>query len=91
VDVVGLLIFLALSYTAGYFTRDYISRKRHEQARRWKDHMEPEWLQAANTNDAIPRRDATPGELGELGPMLDRWENRARARRLQSLPMVDEA
>jgi hypothetical protein len=85
VDVVGLLIFLALSYSAGYLTRDYISRKRHEQARRWTDYMEPEWLQPANTNDAAPCR-ATPGELGELGRMLDRWDSRARARRLRVSP-----
>lgn len=80
-DVVGLLIFLAMAYGAGYLTRAHVSRRRHEQARRWKDYVDLEQPQPANTNDASPLTQMIPAEFGELGRMLDRWENRARARR----------
>ena len=81
--VVVLLILLAMSYAAGYFTRDHISRKRHERARRWKGYIEPEWPRAANTNEAAHHKEAVAAELGDLGQMLERWESRARARKLQ--------
>jgi hypothetical protein len=83
--VVVLLILLGMAFAAGYFTRDYISRKRRE-ARRWRKYGEPDWLRAhqpANTNEASAINGMTPPAPanGELGQMLDRWENRARSRR----------
>ena len=65
----GILVLLALlggAYAAGYFTRDYISRRRRENARIWKNYIDPEWLRQKH---------------GDLGQMLSRWEDRARARR----------
>ena len=83
-EAVGFLILVAMSFTGGYFMRGYLSRRRYEQARRWKDYTDPEWPQAANTNEIALHTDAAPVELGELGQMLGRWESRARARRLQA-------
>ena len=71
-----LLALLGLAYAAGYCTRDYISRRRRERARIWKNYREPEWLQPANTNEASPK----PAH-GDLGQMLIRWQDRARVRR----------
>lgn len=85
-DIVGLLMLLAMSYAAGYFTRDYVSRRRREQARRWKDYAEPEAPHPANSNEAIPPSEAVAGQLSDLGRMLDRWEGRARARKLRAAP-----
>lgn len=98
--VIFLIILLGLAYAAGYLTREYISRQRHARARRWRDYVEPEWLEPAhkpaNTNEAVrPARADAPDEaaaladvakveLGQLGHMLDRWESRARARRSAS-------
>ncbi|EJN13889.1 hypothetical protein PMI42_02550 [Bradyrhizobium sp. YR681] len=84
--VVVLIILLGIAFAAGYFTRDYISRKRRE-ARRWRKYDEPDWLRSsppANTNDvtAINQITSPAPANGELGQMLDRWENRARARRV---------
>src|SRR4051795_6838443 len=76
--VVVLIILLAIAFAAGYFTRDYVSRKRRAEARRWREYTEPDWLPAAtpaNTNEVSPLA------TGELGQMLDRWESRARSRR----------
>jgi hypothetical protein len=75
-----LLILLAMSFAAGYFTRDHISRKRHERARRWKGYVEPEWPRPANANEIA--QEAVAAERGDLGQMLERWESRARARKL---------
>ena len=80
----GLIIMLGLAFAAGYFTRDYVSRKRRAEARRWRDYSEPDWLNAsapANTNDITIAGKAAPVVTGELGQMLDRWETRARSRR----------
>jgi hypothetical protein len=77
-----LLILLSMSFAAGYFTRDRLSRRRREQARRWKGYVEPEWVRPANSNEAAARMEAAPAELGDLGQMLERWESRARARKL---------
>lgn len=84
--LVVLVILLAIAFAAGYFTRDHISRKKRNEARRWRDYVEPDWLQTrppANTNEmTATNRMARPAPAtGELGQMLDRWENRARARR----------
>lgn len=82
--VVVLIILLGIAFAAGYFTRDYVSRKRRAEARRWRDYGGPGWLTAAapaNTNEAAKANAAAPSATGELGQMLDRWENRARARR----------
>jgi hypothetical protein len=82
--VVVLLILLAIAFAAGYFTRDYASRKRRAEARRWREYTEPGWLRAAapaNTNEIANTKGAAPAATGELGQMLDRWESRARARR----------
>lgn len=84
--VVVLLILLGIAFAAGYFTRDYMSRKRREEARRWRNYAEPDWLRAsqpANTNEVTAINQMAPAAPanGELGQMLDRWENRARARR----------
>ncbi|WP_246820703.1 hypothetical protein [Bradyrhizobium iriomotense] len=82
VAVVVLIMLLAIAFAAGYFTRDYLSRKRRAQARRWREYTEPDWLSAAapaNTNEVAKK--AAPVATGELGQMLDRWESRARARR----------
>ena len=81
VVVVVLIMLLAIAFAAGYFTRDYLSRKRREQARRWRGYTGPSWLNAAepaNTNEVANA--AVPVPPGELGQMLDRWETRARAR-----------
>jgi len=82
--VVVLLMLLAIAFAAGYFTRDYASRKRRAEARRWREYTEPGWLRAAapaNTNEIANTNAAAPASTGELGQMLDRWESRARARR----------
>ncbi|RXH02201.1 hypothetical protein [Bradyrhizobium vignae] len=84
VQVVVLVILLAIAFAAGYFTRDHVSRKRRAEARRWREYTEPDWLSAnapANTNEITNARTAAPAVTGELGQMLNRWENRARARR----------
>ena len=84
VAVVVLIMLLALAFAAGYFTRDHLSRKRREQARRWRGYTGPSWLNAAepaNTNEVANANAAVPVPPGELGQMLDRWESRARARR----------
>lgn len=80
--IVVLIMLLAIAFAAGYFTREYASRKRRAEARRWREYAEPDWLSAAapaNTNELTNK--ASPVATGELGQMLDRWENRARARR----------
>ncbi|WBL76781.1 hypothetical protein I3J27_27700 [Bradyrhizobium xenonodulans] len=84
--VVVLVILLGIAFAAGYFTRGYMSRKRREEARRWRSYAEPDWLRArppANTNEVTAINQMAPPAPanGELGQMLDRWENRARARR----------
>lgn len=84
--LVVLVILLGIAFAAGYFTRDHMSRKKRNEARRWRDYVEPDWLQTrspANTNEVTAtNRMARPvAATGELGQMLDRWENRARARR----------
>lgn len=74
--VITLIVLLGIAYAAGYFTRDFQSRKRRAQARRSGGYTQPGWLSPtvpANTNE-------TPAP-GELGQMLDRWESRARSRR----------
>jgi hypothetical protein len=71
-----LLALLGVAYAAGYYTRDYISRRRHANARLWKKHVEPDGPRPANANQA-PHQETH----GDLGQMLNRWEDRARARR----------
>ncbi|MET4386654.1 hypothetical protein ABIB73_002399 [Bradyrhizobium sp. F1.4.3] len=74
-----LIVMLGIAYAAGYFTRDFKSRKRRAHARRWRDYTQPDWLRPsvpANTNETL-----SPVVVGELGQMLDRWESRARSRR----------
>lgn len=74
--IITLIVLLGIAYAAGYFTRDFQSRKRRAAARRSSGYTQPDWLSptvAANTNE-------TPS-LGELGQMLNRWESRARSRR----------
>jgi hypothetical protein len=73
-----LLALLGVAFAAGYYTRAHISRRRREHARVWKNYVELEPPQAANTNQA-------PVEMahGDLGQMLNRWEDRARLRRSQ--------
>ncbi|MET4800278.1 hypothetical protein ABIA96_002847 [Bradyrhizobium sp. LB11.1] len=83
---VVLVILLGIAFAAGYFTRDHMSRKKRAQARRWRDYVEPDWLHAgppANTNEVtVTNQMPQPAPAtGELGQMLGRWENRARARR----------
>ena len=76
--VIILIVLLGIAYAAGYFTRDFQSRKRRAEARRSGGHTQPDWLSPtvpANTNETpLPA-------VGELGQMLDRWETRARSRR----------
>lgn len=82
--VVVLVMLLGIAFAAGYFTRDYVSRKRRAEARRWRDYSEPDWLNAnppANTNEVANTGLTASLSTGELGLMLDRWEGRARARR----------
>jgi hypothetical protein len=84
VAVVVLVLLLGIAFAAGYFTRDYVSRKRRAEARRWREYSEPDWLSAnapANTNEIAIAGKAAPVANGELGQMLNRWESRARARR----------
>ncbi|MGY4622384.1 hypothetical protein [Bradyrhizobium sp. USDA 4486] len=83
--VVILIVLLGIAFSAGYFTRDQISRKRHAEARRMRGYAKPEWDRAtapANTNEISRTRPAAPLPTGELGRMLNRWETRARARRV---------
>ncbi|MCG2645275.1 MULTISPECIES: hypothetical protein [Bradyrhizobium] len=88
VGVVILIVLLGIAFAAGYFLRDLKSRKRRADARRWSDYAQPDWLNAnapANTNEVTAANQiarAATGELGQLGLMLDRWETRARARRV---------
>lgn len=85
--VVVLIVLLGIAFAAGYFTRELISRKRRAEARRWRGYRQPDWLNAnapANTNEVTTTNQMVqpvPAN-GELGQMLDRWENRARARRV---------
>lgn len=72
--VLLLIVLLGIAFAAGYFTREFISRRRRAEARRWRG--QPEWLDAQ-----APANDSPPPGTGELGVMLDRWETRARARR----------
>ena len=77
--IITLIVLLGIAYAAGYFTRDFISRKRRAAARRSHGYTQPDWLRAAapaNTNETPPLA------VGELGQMLDRWEARARSRRV---------
>lgn len=83
-EAFGFLILVAMSFMGGYFMRGYLSRRRYEQARRWKDYSDQESPQAANANDIALHTEIIPVELGELGQMLGRWERRAQARRLQA-------
>jgi hypothetical protein len=79
-EVAAVLVLLALlgaAYAAGYYTRGFISRKRREHASMWKNYIEPAQPQPANTNQAPPNK--IPH--GDLGQMLNRWEDRARLRR----------
>jgi len=71
-----LLALLAMAYAAGYGTRSYISRRRRERGRVWKNAIEPEPPQPANTNQPPPEM-----TRGDLGQMLNRWQDRARLRR----------
>ena len=77
--VITLIVLLGTAYAAGYVTREFKSRKRRAAARRSGGYTQPDWLSPtvpANTNDTpLPA-------LGELGQMLDRWETRARTRRV---------
>jgi hypothetical protein len=88
VGVVILIVLLGIAFAAGYFLRDLMSRKRRAEARRWSDYGEPDWLRArppANTNEVTAANriaGSATSELGQLGRMLDRWESRARARRV---------
>jgi len=75
-DVLVVLALLGAAYAAGYYTRDRISRRRRESARRWKNYLETGRPRPANTNQA-PVKPAH----GDLGQMLIRWDDRARARR----------
>jgi hypothetical protein len=75
-DVLALLALVGVAYAAGYYTRERASRKRREHARIWKNYIEPERPQPANTNQAPPNM-----THGDLGQMLNRWEDRARLRR----------
>ena len=85
--VVILIVLLGIAFAAGYFMRDMMSRKRRAEARRWSNYAQPDWLNAnapANTNEVTANQiaPAVTGELGQLGLMLDRWQTRARARRV---------
>jgi len=87
VGVVILIVLLGIAFAAGYFMRDMMSRKRRAEARRWSNYAQPDWLNAnapANTNEVTANQiaPAATGELGQLGLMLDRWQTRARARRV---------
>jgi hypothetical protein len=78
---VVLFLLLGIAFAAGYFTRDFVSRKRRADARRWRGYTQPDWLPAAapaNTNEIGSTNAPATGELGQ---MLNRWESRARARR----------
>jgi hypothetical protein len=77
-DVFAILVLLGLAYAAGYFTRDRMSRKRRESARRWKNYVEAGRPLPANTNQAPAKK-----AHGDLAQMLSRWDDRARARRSQ--------
>ena len=81
--VIVLIVLMGIAFAAGYFTRDYISKKRRAEARRWREYAEPDWLPdaPANTNEIPSAMTAVPVVNGELGQMLNRWESRARARR----------
>jgi hypothetical protein len=85
--VIILIVLLGIAFAAGYFTRELISRKRRAEARRWRGYAQPDWLNAnapANTNEVTATNKIAPPApaTGELGQMLGRWENRARARRV---------
>lgn len=74
--VVILIGLLGIAFAAGYVTREFVSRRRRAEARRWRG--QPEWLDA---NEPANGNDIPAPATGELGLMLDRWESRARARR----------
>ena len=86
VGVAVLIILLAIAFASGYVLRDLMSRQRRAKARRWRGYVQPDWLNAqppANTNEVtvVNQMTAPVPATSELGQMLDRWENRARARR----------
>ena len=76
-EILVLLTLLGVAYAAGYYTRDRISRRRRERAARgWRNDIDPEQPQAANTNQA-----PLEAARGDLAQMLHCWEDRARVRR----------
>ena len=72
-----LFLLLLLSFGAGYLTRDIISRRRRAEARRWAPYTQPNWLPAHPANHNKKAHTLQ----GELGQMLNHWDQRARARR----------
>ena len=81
-----LIVLLGIAFAAGYGSRELISRKRRAEARRWRNYVQPDWLNAnapANANEVRPdsKQEPSAPPTGELGQMLDRWEQRARTSR----------
>lgn len=84
----ALIVLLSGAYAAGYFTRDHLSRKRRREVdRSWKNYVDLDPPEHANTNNpalSLAATDRPAAEThGDLGQMLDRWESRARTRRMQ--------
>nr|WP_275171413.1 hypothetical protein [Bradyrhizobium sp. CSS354] len=75
--VLILSTMISVSFGAGYLTRDLISRRRRAEERRWAPYLQPRWLPTQPAN----RNEKESSQKGELGQMLTRWDQRARARR----------
>ena len=55
--IITLIVLLGIAFAAGYFTRDFQSRKRRAEARRSGEYTQPDWLSPtapANTNEIRP-------------------------------------
>lgn len=76
----AFLLVPSVSFAGGYLLRHLISQHRRAEARRWTQNS-VDWRPAlpANRNELPP-----PPKRDELGQMLDRWNERARARRSAS-------
>lgn len=72
--VITLIVLLGIAYAAGYFTRDFQSRKRRAAARRTGGYTQPDWLNptvAANTNETPSPPSANSARcwiVGKAGP-----------------------
>jgi hypothetical protein len=62
-----LAISLVISFAAGFMTRDYISRRRRDETRRWSNYIRSSHPPHANSNLSMPKI------ASDLGKLLSRY------------------